>query len=304
MKVRVLAVCAVLASPALVGCGPAGGALDSYSEAKLETDADASRWAVRSSAPQVYTSSTALLSILGLNGTGEAKSTTCPKQTQDGNTLRVEGGCTDEEGRKWVGSARRESEAAGSSTGKFIYDDFGYEGTTDCGGNQVAQKLVFKGTVNVTGTQEKTLFDVNVLVEGEGPDDETCTVEKGSSAWEYQGTIQNPGTSKQVWNGSGRVGDSDKGVVSAETKDEVIDSNACGNEASSGTTTMKSGANTVLITYDGASDCETTSTVQWSLNGTAKGELVGVSCAAPGGPLAGWIIAGLSAVALLRRRQI
>lgn len=303
MKVHVHGMCALLALLAMVGCRVADARLDSYPEGKLETEADATQWAVRSSGPRVYASSTQVFSIVGVTGDSASSEKICPKETQSGNTLTVQGNCTDSTGRKWSGRLRKESEAVGSYTGKFVYEDFGYEDTTECGGKQVARKIIFKGIVDITGPEEERKFDVDVVVDREGPEEETCAVKKGSSAWDYEGTIKDFGKDLQTWSGSGRVGESDLGVVFAETSEERLDSRTCVNEASSGSTTIKAGKDTVVITYDGATDCEEPPTVQWSLNGTAKGELVGVACSAPGGASAGWIVSALCAAALLRRRR-
>ena len=77
-------------------------------------------------------------------------------------------------------------------------------------------------------------------------------------AFSYRGTAKN-----DVWNGSGSMGNSVTGKVSAETKDEVT-AGSCDYEAESGTTTITSGSSKVVITYDGASKCDMSSTVKWS----------------------------------------
>ncbi|MBX5481217.1 MAG: hypothetical protein IRZ16_05110 [Myxococcaceae bacterium] len=304
MKTGVMLSCLGIGVLGLTACGgAASSALDSYKPATVNTPEDAKRWAKNASAPNVYLSSTAVLGITGLNGQGQAEDTTCPKRNQDGNTLWLEGDCTDSEGRKWVGKARRESEAAGSDTGRFVYEGFGYEGTDTCGGKEIAGKWIFEGVVDVTGTEEEIHFDIDVRTDFTGPDEDAdCAVSDESMAWDYTGTVVEDGSSKNTWSGSGRVGSSKIGVATVETKDEVIDMSVCDSEAISGTTTLTGGSDTVVITYDGATDCESSSTVQWSLNGEAKGELTGVSCASAGSAPA-WALLAWPAVMLLWRRR-
>lgn len=293
-----------LAVPTLVACGggASSAALESYEDAIVNTDVNAKSWALNSSAPNVYAASTVILMLAGVDSTGSTTDSTCPTRTQDGNTLRIEGGCTDEEGRMWTGSAVRESEAAGSTTGKTTYEKFGMQSSEDCNGQPVAATVVVDGVVNVTGTAEELTFDVDLRADSTGPDS-NCAVKAGSTAWDYVGHIKNSGGDAQTWSGSGRVGNSEEGVASAETKDEVIDPTVCNGEAASGTTTIKAGSDTVVITYDGAAKCDDAATVNWSLNGTAKGELTGVSCGAVGGAHSLWLALAALPWALIRRRR-
>lgn len=290
--------------PTLAACGggASSAALESYEEAVVNTDVNATAWATRSSAPNVYTASTVIFMLAGGDSTGSDTASACPKRTQDGNTLRIEGGCTDEDGQMWTGSAVRESEAAGSTTGKTTYDKFGMQTSQDCNGQAVPMTVVFDGVVNITGTAEDLTFDVDLRADSTGPDS-TCAVKAGNTAWDYVGHIKNSGDDARTWSGSGRVGNSEDGVASAETKDEVIDSNICNSEAASGTTTIKAGSDTVVITYDGRTKCDDAQTVNWSLNGTPKGELTGVSCDAVGGAGSLWVALGALPWALIRRRR-
>ncbi|MFZ5468285.1 MAG: hypothetical protein ACOZIN_02510 [Myxococcota bacterium] len=298
----------VLAAVALLGCGGSTAAplLDSYQPATVETEAQAKTWA-SVSAPMVYVQASMPLASIGLATQLPADASSsfdpdCPKRTQSGNTLTVEGGCTDKNGVKWFGKAVQNSEAAGSTTGRFTYQDFGMERSETCQGNTVTSKATFNGVLDVSGTQQETRFDVDTKAEGTDLDESTCAVKTLSAAWDYQGTIQRDGNAT-TWNGSGRMGSSELGVVSAETKDEVLNPSTCANEASSGTTTIKAGSNIVVITYDGATKCDDNSTAKWSLNGADKGELTGVACSAASGPATvGASLMVLAALALVRRR--
>jgi hypothetical protein len=160
----------------------------------------------------------------------------------------------------------------------------------DCSGQMVDTKLVYDGTFNVTANGSTKQFTVDLTSTSSGSDT-SCVTMTGSSATSYSGTVTD-----NTWNGSGDTGNSTQGKVHGETKDEVL-SGPCSSEAQSGTTTLTSGSNTVIITYDGATKCDQSSTVKWSLNGTDMGELTGVRCEASAG-----LLAGASALWLLRRR--
>lgn len=303
--VHAIRTAAFVAAVLLVGCGGASSVLGSYKDGSITTDVDATTWANNGSAPKVYTASTLPLALIGLAGLGgESADPNCPKKTTDGNTSRWQGDCTDKNGTRWLGSAEQALEAAGSKTGRVTYNGFGFESTVNCNDKTGTSKLTFDGVVNVSGTQEETHFDIDVRMDTDGLEKETCTAKTASAAYDYSGILKQDGSNKATWNGSGRVGNSELGVVSVETKDEVIDSSVCASEALSGTTTINAGPNTAVITYDGATDCEDSSTVGWALNGESKGELTGVACTAAAGPAAlAWLGAMIGALPLLRRRS-
>jgi hypothetical protein len=294
------------AAAALAGCGSASSsALNSYNDAKLESEVDARQWA-SSSAPNIYALANTFPLLLGLMGSlgGSEADPNCPRQTKSGNKTTVEGGCTDTSGRKWLGKMVDAREAAGSSTGKITFDGFGMERQDECNGQQVTARATYDGTVVISGTDSALDFEVDLLISGSGPDENAnCAIKEGTAAIDYEGSLASDGT-KQKWNGAGRIGSSELGVVRAETKDEVINNSVCSNEAASGTTTVISGSNTVVYTYDGATKCDDDSRVTWTLNGQAKGELAGVRCAAASGPaLAAWGLFALWGSGLLRRRS-
>jgi hypothetical protein len=130
-----------------------------------------------------------------------------------------------------------------------------------------------------------------------------CAAPATSIAYAYSGSFKGADTSR-TWNGSGKAGTSALGGASVSTKDEVISSSVCGHEAASGTTTVTAGSTSMVITYDGATKCDTDSRVKWSLDGADQGELVGVQCGvAPGGELAALALAGASVIPWFRRRN-
>ncbi|MCI0573668.1 MAG: hypothetical protein L0Y66_23270 [Myxococcaceae bacterium] len=305
MRLRWLVVFVVPAF--LAGCGgnPASEALASFEPAALSTDEDVRAFA-SASAPSIYITSNLPYSLLGLSGGGGTADPNCPKKTEEGNTTRLTGDCTDSNGVKWVGTLVEELEAAGSDTGRITYDGFGFQETVQCNGQSGQAQSVFRGKMSVSGTQTQKTFELDLRMDVTGLDAESCTEKTTSAAWEYRGTVEGDtlgGGGRQTWSGSGRVGSSEHGVVTVETKDEVLDPSVCDSEALSGTTTLVSGSHTAVLTYDGQTDCDNASTVQWSLDGQARGELSGVSCSAASGPAAAsWALFSVGALALLRRR--
>ena len=86
----------------------------------------------------------------------------------------------------------------------------------------------------------------------------------------------------------------------ATTVNEVLDNAVCNSEALSGTTTLTGDGHTAVITYDGATSCDTASTVTWTLDGAPKGVISGSSCSARPLPErgAGWTALPVVALAL------
>ncbi|OJT21441.1 hypothetical protein BO221_26850 [Archangium sp. Cb G35] len=313
MRSRWLAVVAM--SGLWVGCGgPAAEALNKYKAASLASETDVQEWAERSSAPNIYAIANVAVTLVALTGGSEGADPNCPVEKKDGKTTRITGGCTDKNGVEWIGSMELVSEEEGESSGiqnaRYTYDNFGYQKTYTCGGKTGVNKFAFHGTTSVTGTKAKKEFAIDVRLESSelrDEDSDSCETLSSTAAWEYKGTVDGAdtalGNGRQTWNGSGRMGSEERGVVEVATKDEVVDDSVCDDEAASGSTTIKSGGHTAVITYDGATDCEEASTVQWSLDGKASGEMEGVSCSAASGPtFAAWGVALLGALGLMRRR--
>lgn len=313
MRSRWLAVVAM--SGLWVGCGgPAAEALNKYKAASLASETDVKEWAERSSAPNIYATANLAVTLVALTGGSEGADPNCPVQKKDGKTTRLTGGCTDKNGVEWLGSMElvtdEEGESSGLQNARYTYDNFGYQKPYTCGGKTGVTRLAFHGTTSVTGTKAKKEFAIDIRLESSGlrdEDSDSCDTLSATGAWEYKGTVDGLdsglGQGRQTWNGSGRIGSEERGVVEVATKDEVVDGSVCDDEAASGTTTIKSGGHTAVITYDGATDCEEASTVQWSLDGKASGELEGVNCSAASGPtFAAWSLALLGALGLMRRR--
>ncbi|HEX5748958.1 MAG TPA: hypothetical protein VFZ09_22145 [Archangium sp.] len=307
MRTRWLAVVAM--SGLWVGCGgPAAEALNKYKPASLASQTDVNEWAERSSAPLIYATTNAAATLVTVVAGSDGKDPDCPVEKKDGNTTRLTGGCTDKNGVEWLGSMELVSEGEDSRNARYTYDGFGYQKPFSCEGQTGKNKAIFDGTISVTGTASKKEFTIDLRQEAAGQQNEgSCDTTNASAAWEYKGTVDGAdsplGEGKQTWSGKGRIGYETRGLVEVETKAEVVDGSVCDSEAASGSTTIKSGGHTAVITYDGATDCEESSTVQWSLDGKASGELEGIQCSAASGPtFAAWSVALLGALGLMRRR--
>jgi hypothetical protein len=288
MNLRALVVLTAFAS-ACTG-SKSDATLAGYPDAPLKDMIDAKQWS-QISAPNAYVLGLVPTLLVGV-GSLDGGTSDCPVQMKTDTTLHVSGGCTDAMGRQWLGTMDEQQDTPDGGTGHISYAGFGYSEMNACGGAMLETKVVYDGTVTVTGAQGNQQFTVDVTSTSSGPDP-SCAMKSGSTATSYQGTI---GTNS-TWNGSGSTGNSVDGKVHGVTKDEVVDG-PCSSEAQSGTTTVTSGSDTVVITYDGATKCDASSTVKWSLNGADMGELTGVRCSASVG-----LLTAAAALCLLRRRR-
>jgi MYXO-CTERM domain-containing protein len=67
----------------------------------------------------------------------------------------------------------------------------------------------------------------------------------------------------------------------------------CAGQPASGSTTLTSGSDTAVITYDGESDCDDKQNAQLSVNGEDRGLIDGIDCSLrPGGARGGSSVAG------------
>jgi hypothetical protein len=266
------------------GCDHESSVLDSYPPGTLETSTDLQYWS-RASAPNVYISAVSMLTLSQFSGGGDGG---CPTKTTSGNVDTYQGGCTSQ-GTTWVGTMVVDNGQPDGGTGSVRYTDFGIQQSQTCNGANVLVSSTFKGTFSQTTTSGEASFQVDLRSDSRAFDAGTCAPLVGTSAWDYKGTSNNV---TNVWAGQGRVGDSIRGVVTAETTNELL-GGSCGSEADTGTTTIHAGANTAVITYDGQTKCDSPGTVTWTLNGTSLGEVAGISCAIVTGP------AGVPSLALL-----
>jgi hypothetical protein len=230
----------------------------------------------------------------------------CPKMTQEGNKKIFEGGCTTMDGQTVTGNATAEE----SDTSVDIkYENFGYAQIGECHGAQVEQRYAFDGSFN--GKQVapgKGEFKVDIVIDSHDADPASCVAVDETYLIDYEGAAEgmqnvNGGLAlegRTTWDGSGRVGAESVGRADVSTAREVIDRAVCSYEALSGTTTLLSAGDKAVITYDGATDCEATATVTYTINDAPQGELIGVSCAIDPGKESGWPWVLVSALSLVR----
>ncbi len=299
----------------LGGCFLAGGSdsvINQFEPASVDGPEDVKKLA-QMSAPNMFVQGMLpLLLVETARGLGNPD-TDCPKKTEEGNTVTIEGGCTTASGAKIYGKATQTREGKFSFTsgaasgsidlGEVVYQDFGLEADQTCD-DGTKKKVTMKANGTMKSRQTGTdayAFDIDIVVKGDLLDEETCTVTPdGTLAIVYSGTFtgENPDAEgryqKTTWNGSGRMGSTDLGRASATTTDEVYDVTVCEREAASGTTRIQA-AKEVVITYDGATDCSPDATVTWSLDGAEQGTLTGVGCTSGSGraaPLSLLLVAG------------
>jgi hypothetical protein len=281
----VLSGLAVVASMAACGGGVAAGTLNGLQPAPIDT-ADHVKPFVSASAGAMYGLSILESAIPGLQiGTNPPPS--CPVITQSGDTMTVRGDCTDANGKQWFGTVTRQG-GDGATETSTTFNGWGSDGAVSCMGMMGQSHSRTNGTIRASGASgsNTVTFDLDLTIESSGLDETSCMMVDSTIAMQYHGTAATNG-SATTYNGSGRLGFSSVGVVDASTTDEVIDGTVCHDPASmgnspseplSGTTTLRSGSNTAVITYDGATNCDPAGTVTWTYNGTSQGELAGVRC--------------------------
>ncbi|MDC0713399.1 hypothetical protein POL68_33355 [Stigmatella sp. ncwal1] len=283
---------------------PAAPRLDSFKKGSLANGEEAKYWATKASAPNIYTLVNTLSLISSGPTTGGEEDPNCPVTSEEGLTSRVTGGCTDKNGVEWVGSMQTKISTAGIT---YVYSGFGYSQTVTCDGKSAKSKLVYDGNLKMSGTETTQGFEIQLVMDTTEVDKQTCAETTTVAAVDYKGSSSGASSEDEsepsTWNGSGRIGYGDTGVISAVTQNEVIHSETCGSEALSGKTTLTTDGHKVEIQYDGATDCDATATVNWSLDGAAQGELEGISCSASNGPtLAMWSLGLVGLLGLMRRR--
>ncbi|ADO69433.1 uncharacterized protein STAUR_1629 [Stigmatella aurantiaca DW4/3-1] len=284
---------------------PATEKLNSFKKGSLSNGEDAKYWATKASAPNIYTLVNTASLISSGPSNGEETDPNCPVTTTESLTTRTKGGCTDKNGVEWVGSMEVKIGMSGTIT--YVYSGFGFSQTVTCDGKSAKSKLIYDGSLKTSATGTTQGFEALIVMDALEVDEQTCETTASVSAVDYKGTSSGASSEDQseptTWNGSGRIGYADTGVISVETQNEVTHSDTCASEAISGKTTLTTDGQRVEIQYDGATDCDPEATVTWSLNGAAQGELEGVSCSASSGPaLAMWGVGLLGLLGLMRRR--
>lgn len=295
-----------LVALSLPACGGGGGVteeLDGYKEAKLESGDDVKQWSGSASAVTIFFFSLTPMLAADLSNQSDAE-TSCPEVITEDSKKTYKGGCTDESGRTWFGTATTEEfNRETSSLGLIRYEGFGYESTKPCGGQTATSSLKVDGEIKAESAENSSnpTFDINFRMEQSSVNDD-CTLESDTLLIDYAVAFEQMG-SGQKWSGKGWIGSPTVGKVEVSTVDQVLDSETCQNEALSGSTTLKAGKSTVVVTYDGATDCDEDSTAHWSLNGQDQGEMAKIGCSAGGGRMGLAWGALVALLTLLPRRR-
>ena len=267
---------------------PFAGCLSSPGPSRdpLATEPDVASWAINASAIGVLAGNHGPILVAG--GVATFEDPACPTMTDDGTTLIVTGGCTDSRGVAWSGFARVTRGEAGSL--RAIYEGFGEA--------RFGPRLT-DGTIDIEELgADSHAFALDVVREASD----------SAIAIRYEGEVTGDISGPVVASGSGRFELSIPGagteVVDATTVDEVADPEICGTPLT-GSTTMVSAEHTVVVTYDGATDCDQTSAARWTLDGEDQGLLEGVTCSAggDGGGLAAGIALWALVLAISRPRR-
>jgi hypothetical protein len=247
----------------------------------LESNKDIAAWANVSSAVGAF--EVGREPIAFADGEFEFDDPACPTTSDDGTTATVDGNCTDNRGHVWTGSA---TVVRTGAVRTVSLDEFGND--------------ALLGAVATTGS---------VIISEQAVDQHSFTADYVSvsgvrTTVDYSGMVSGTYDTVTTWNGTGTIsrdGDFiDSGTINALTVDQVRDDTACGGESASGTTTMTSEEHVVVITYDGATDCDPDSSALFSRDGGDQQVITGVTCSTGGGG-AGWIAIVL--VGLLVRRR-
>lgn len=271
----------VLSSLALtvLACGSSGD--EFVPRPPFEALDDVKVWATTASAVAVY--SNVHQDIAVFQGKQRYADSACPVVNNDAATWTAQGGCTDAEGKNWKGQLRIERDG----------DDF---------------------ALSYTGFDEREgTFSVRRL-EPELHEFEARLVIGGFTTIKYQGTVQGSYERRTLWNGAGTVERNGflppSGTIEAATLAEVVDDDACAGQPVSGKTTLTSGGDVAVITYDGETDCDDAKNAELTVNGQPRGPIGGISCSvgAPGATNeCGWsalaCVLGVAAARASRNRR-
>ena len=215
----------------------------------------------------------------------------CPMTSDDGTVAIVSGGCTDETGTTWEGTATVTRGSGGERV--LSLDDFAQFDDADL-------RAATSGTITVrpmTGSLSE--YVVDIVTEG-----------GLTTSIDYAGTVEGDYDGPTVWNGDGEVSrdgfGEPTGVVRMTTTDEVLDDAVCSGQPVSGETRIDGDGHFAVVTYDGATDCDDDHAARWSVDGEDRGRITGITCTASppsaNAPLAPALLLLAGLVRLRRRR--
>jgi hypothetical protein len=243
-----LAVCSPLAL-ALAACGADGEAFTP--PPPFEDKERVKVWATTASAVAIY--SHVHHDIAVFMGRQSYADAACPVIEDDGTTFSATGGCTDSADKEWKGKLTIERD---SDDFLLVYDGFeGHEGSFSV--HQV----------------DPTLHEF-----------EAKLVLGGFTSVDYVGSVQGSYDQRTIWNGNGTVERDGflppNGTIEAHTLNEIVDDDVCAGQPASGMTTLRSGEDEAVITYDGESDCDENKSAKLIVNDQERGMIEGVNCRA------------------------
>lgn len=245
----------LLAVVLLAGC--AGGGTD------LDDPEHVTAWANSASALAVF--APAYEPLATADGVSSFDDASCPQVEDDGTTLTIGGDCTDESGTQWIGSAR----VVRGADGTYELSLEGY-GSGDANGSPAR----VTGTFRIAPTDDGAHTFIADYVQ-EGP----LTLEV-----DYEGRVEGDYDSATLWSGSGTVarsGSTDvSGTAQATTTDQFRDATICPNQSLSGSTLLLIDERTLLIEYDGATNCDEALTARYFVDGEERGTVEGITCSA------------------------
>jgi hypothetical protein len=210
----------------------------------------------------------------------------CPRTADSGDTVTIDGDCTDSDDVRWTGTAT--ITRVGATGRDIVLDGYGND--------------AFVGAERATGT-------FSVRAAGDGRHSFAVDVIKRggvTTTIEYSGTVEGDYDGPTLWNGSGTItrdGDFvNGGTVEATTVDQLRDNAICPGEGISGSTILRSADHDVVIEYDGATDCDDADAARWSRDGKDQGTIGGITCSTGGASGLGAIV--LVVLVTLRRRGV
>jgi hypothetical protein len=244
----------------------------------FEDTEEVKTWATTASAVAIYANVHQDIAVF--HGEQSYPDASCPVVEDDGTTWTAHGGCTDSEDKEWKGALTIERDG----------DDF---------------VLTYDGFEGHEGT-----FSVR-QVEPELHEFEAKLVFGGFTTVDYKGTVQGGYAGRTIWNGSGSVERDGffppNGSVQATTLAEIVDNDVCAGQPVAGSTTLTSGDDVAVITYDGETDCDEEKNALLTVNDEDRGMIDGINCSvgaprAAGGKWAAFVTL-CGAFAFVRRRR-
>lgn len=288
------------------GCQGSVYELEQLRPANLESDEQ-----VRNLSPgSAGSAGTLVLGLLTATRAAQPTTEACPRVLIEGNTVTLEGGCTDQTGAQQTGrviitAAAPANGRPGEGSATIRSEDLATIRDVSCGGRIYRTSTQGELRVDAVTRGARTEYEFLYVTHGNSINMDTCVLEEVRGGWDMRGNIEyrdrastggTTGGMVQIHNGEGRFGAAPYGIANVATRDEVIDRDTCSYEPLSGTTTLSSEGHSAVLTYNGATQCDRAATANWAFDGQTKGMVAGVSCSvgnAPGAAGAGRTVASI-----------